>query len=232
MSLRKSSLTAKEHTLAICARLFLEQGYRGTTIKQITTEAGISNSSFQNFFRNKEGVLAELVQIAFRGQFDAARDLAGTELPKHFIYAVETSVQLVMTERNEHLRELYIAAYTQPETVEYIYENMARELKAIFGDRFPGYTEQDFYELAIGSGGLMCGYMAKPSSIHFPLERKIERFLTSSMRVYRVGEEELERVLTFVNNLDIESFAANVLEQLLTRVSKWFSTGGMAEQAG
>lgn len=169
---------------------------------------------------------------SLQGQFDAARDLAGTELPKHFIYAVETSVQLVMTERNEHLRELYIAAYTQPETVEYIYENMARKLKAIFGDRFPGYTEQDFYELAIGSGGLMCGYMAKPSSIHFPLERKIERFLTSSMRVYRVGEEELERVLTFVKNLDIESFAANVLEQLLTRVSKWFSTGGMAEQAG
>lgn len=222
MSLRKSSLPTKEHTLAICARLFLEQGYRETTIKQITTEAGISNSSFQNFFRNKEGILAELARIVFSSQFDAARAAAGNELPGIFTYALETSVQLVLTERDEHLREIYVAAYTQPETSEFIHENTARELKSIFGDRFPEFTEQDFYEMDIGSAGLMCGYMAKPCSIHFPLERKVERFLSSALRTYRVSEDELAQILSFIRGQDIGVIASGVFSRLLTALELWF----------
>lgn len=228
LSLRKSSLATKQHTLAICARLFLEQGYRETTIKQITTQAGISNSSFQNFFRSKEGVLAELVQIVFQGQFTAAQLAAGEALPLHFTYALETTIQLVLTEQNEKLRELYIAAYAQPETVEYIHESTARELLRIFGARFPGYSAQDFYELEIGSAGLMSSYMAKPCGNHFPLERKIQRFLTSALRIYRVSEEEIEQTLAFLASMDIENFAATVLQQLFSAISQRF---GREEEA-
>lgn len=221
MTLRKDSLPTKEHTLAICARLFLEQGYRSTTVRQILTEAGISNSSFQNFFRNKEGVLIELAQIVFGGQFEAARG-AGAALPPICVYALETAIQLTVTERNEHLREIYLEAYAQPETAEYIYESTARELNAIFGSRFPDYEARDFYELDIGSCGLMRNYMAKPCSIHFPLERKIQCFLTAALRIYRVSEAEIAQVLAFVRGVDLNAAADEVLQKLFAMLELRF----------
>lgn len=222
MTLRKGTIPAKEHTLAICARMFLEQGYQNTTVRQIIGEAGISNSSFQSYFRSKEGVLTELARVVFGGQFEAARSRTDAKLPPVYTYALETAVQLAMTERSEALREIYTEAYAQPETAEFIYENTAGELYAIFGDRFLDYDEHDFYELDIGSGGLMRSYMAKPCTIHFPLRRKVERFLTSALRIYRVSEEEIEQVLSFIRGIDLDAVADEVLQKLFAMLELRF----------
>lgn len=128
----------------------------------------------------------------------------------------------MITERNEQLREIYTEAYTLPETMEFIYENTAKELMQIFGDRFPGYLESDFYEIDIGTCGLMRSYMAKPCDIHFPLQRKIDRFLTSSLRIFRVEGEELEQVLEFVRGLDLVPAADQVIAQIFTTLEDHF----------
>ena len=76
MAITKASLPAKKRILAVCVRLFLEQGYKKTTVAEIVTKAGVSTSSFQNIFRAKDGVLIELVKFMFVSQFDAARTVA------------------------------------------------------------------------------------------------------------------------------------------------------------
>ena len=43
--------------------------------------------------------------------------------------------------------------------------------------------------MEIGTAGLMRSYMARKCDIHFPLERKLSRFLTAAMRVYRVPRQ-------------------------------------------
>lgn len=222
MTIRKNSISTKNHILAVSAKLLLEQGYRDTTIKQIADAAEVSVSSVQNFFRNKEGLITALAQIMFAGQFGAARKSAESGLPPVYSYAAETAIQLVLTEHNENLREIYIEAYTMPETVEYIHQNTARELKTTFGDRFPGYEENEFYEMDIGTSSLMRGYMAKPCNVHFPLHRKIERFLTASLRIYRVSDEEIEQILKFVNSIDLKALADGVLAQLFDRLERYF----------
>lgn len=62
----------------------------------------------------------EFRKTMFSSQFDMARSIAGY-LPPVYTYAVETSIQLALTELNENLRELYIESYTHPDTAEYIY---------------------------------------------------------------------------------------------------------------
>lgn len=218
MAIRKNSIPTKNHILAVSARLLLAQGYRNTTIKQIASMAEVSVSSIQNFFRNKEGLLAELVQLMFSGQFDMAKRSAEGTLPPVYMYAAETAIQLVLTERNENLREIYTEAYTMAETLEYIHQNTAKQLKAIFGSRFPDYEESQFYEMDIGTAALMRGYMAKPCDVHFPLRRKIERFLTASLRIYRVSEEEISQIIAFVQGLALEELADNVLKALFEQM--------------
>ena len=126
----------------------MEQGYKKTTVAQIVHEAGVSNSTFQNIFRAKDGVLTELVEFMFSNQFAMARSTAGTQLPPIYVYAVETAIQMTLTELNENLREIYIESYTQKEALDYIFRETAKELQQIFGPYLPGRTARDFYDMS------------------------------------------------------------------------------------
>ena len=92
--------------------------------------------------------------------------------------------------------------------------NTTAELKQIFGANFPDYTDSDFYEMEIGTAGLMRSYMARKCDIHFPLERKLSRFLTAALRVYKVPEDEQAEVLAFIQTLDIKAIATDVMHKL------------------
>lgn len=220
--MRKDGLETKRKILAVCVRLFLEQGYKETSITQITENAGVTRGSFQNLFRTKDAVLLELVETMFSGQFSAAKSITGQQLPPVYAYAGETAIQLTLTELNERLREIYLEAYSLPDTAEYIHLHTTAELKQIFGGNFPGYSDSDFYEMEIGTAGLMRGYMARKCDIHFPLDRKLSRFLTAAMRVYRLPEEEQRQVLAFIRSLDIRAIAAEVMEKLFAMLEMKF----------
>ena len=212
--MRRDSSETKKKILTVCVRLFLEQGYKNTSVSQIVDGAGVARGSYLNLFPTKDRILLELVETMYSGQFDVARMIADNTLPPVFAYAVETALQLTLTELNENLREIYIEAYSVPATAEYIYLHTTAELKQIFGAGFPDYAESDFYEMEIGTAGLMRSYMARRCDIHFPLERKLSRFLTAAMRVYRVPEEEQAKVLAFIRSLDIRAVASEVMYRL------------------
>ena len=214
MDLRRDSSETRRKILTVCVRLFLEQGYKNTSVSQIVDEAGVARGSYLNLFPTKDRVLLDLTETMFGGQFGMARSIADTKLPPVYAYAVETAIQLTLTELNENLREIYIEAYSLPETSEYIYLHTTAELKQIFSANFPDYSDSDFYEMEIGTAGLMRNYMARKCDIHFPLERKLSRFLTAAMRVYRVPEDELEQTVRFVERLDIRSIAERVMHTL------------------
>ena len=212
--MRRDSSETKRKILTVCVRLFLEQGYKNTSVSQIVDEAGVARGSYLNLFPTKDKILLDLTETMFGGQFGMARSIADAKLPPVYAYALETAIQLTLTELNENLREIYIEAYSLPETSEYIYLHTTAELKQIFGANFPDYSDSDFYEMEIGTAGLMRNYMARKCDIHFPLERKLSRFLTAAMRVYRVPEDELEQTVRFVERLDIRSIAERVMHSL------------------
>ncbi len=212
--MRRSSSETKKKILTACVKLFLEEGYKNTTVSRIIEEAEVARGSYLNLFPTKDKILLELTQTMFGGQFDVARSIANRNLPPVFAYAVETAIQLTLTELNENLREIYIEAYTIPDTAEYIYLHTTAELRQIFGTNFPNYSDSDFYEMEIGTAGLMRNYMARKCDIHFPLERKLSRFLTAAMRVYLVPEEDQEKVLAFIGSIDIQAISAKVMHKL------------------
>ena len=222
IALTNASLPAKKRILTVCVKLFPEQGYKKTTVAEIVQKANVSNSSFQNIFRAKDGVLTELVEFMFSNQFGAAKKVAGTQLPPVYVYAVETAIQMTLTELNENLRDIYIEAYSHEEALEYIFRETAKELYQIFGPYQPQLTEQDFYALEIGSAGIMRGYMARPCDDVLTLEKKLVCFLSMSLRAYKVPEDEIHRVLAFMTELDIRAVAQQVMHQLFSALAMRF----------
>ena len=225
-----ASLPTKKRILTVCVKLFLEKGYKKTTLAEIIQKANVSYSSFQNIFRAKDGVLTELVQFMFSNQFAMARSEAGAALPPVYIYAVETAIQMTLTELNENLREIYIEAYTQKEASEYILQETAKELYQIFGPYQPQLTPRDFYDMEIGSASIMRGYMAHPCDEVLTLEKKVRLFLTMSLRAYNVPAEEVEAAIRFVEGLDIRAIAEQVMQELFQELAMRFefSLAGLA----
>ena len=200
----------------------MEQGYKKTTVAQIVHEAGVSNSTFQNIFRAKDGVLTELVEFMFGNQFAMARQTAGQTLPPIYVYAVETAIQMTLTELNENLREIYLEAYTQKEASEYIFRETAKEIQQIFGVNEPGLTAADFYAMELGSAGIMRAYMARPCDGELTLEKKLRLFLTMSLRAYRVPEDEITRALDFLAGLEIRRVSEQVMHTLFEALAMRF----------
>lgn len=114
MARRYDSKEAKRRILTACVRLFLEKGYTNTKVAEILKEADVSAGSFQNIFRTKDGVLTELIGMMFSRQFGAVRPLAANAPSPVYLYAVETALQLALTELSENLRDIYVEAYTFP----------------------------------------------------------------------------------------------------------------------
>lgn len=203
-------------------KLFLEKGYRQTTLAEIIEKADVSYSTLQNIFRAKDGILTELVAFMFENQFAMARSAAGAKLPPVYIYAVETAIQMTLTELNENLREIYIEAYTQKEASEYIFRETARELYRIFGPYQPELTAHDFYDMEIGSASIMRGYMAHPCNAALTLEKKLRLFLTMTLRIYNVPADEIGQVIRFVEGLDIRTISEQVMQELFKALAMRF----------
>ena len=222
ISITSASLPAKKRILTVCVRLFLEKGYRRTTLAEIIEKAEVSYSTFQNIFRAKDGVLTELAEFMFSNQFAMARSMTGAQLPPVYTYAVETAIQMTLTELNDNLREIYIEAYTQKEALDYIFRETAKELQQIFRPYLPGRTARDFYDMEIGSASIMRGYMAHPCDAELTLEKKLRLFLTMSLRAYNVPKEETEQAIRFVEGLDIRTISEQVMQALFRALAMRF----------
>ncbi len=214
MALRVDGEKTKKRILSACVRLFLEKGYSDTKMIDIYKEAKVSAGSFQNIFRNKEGVLTELVYFMFANQFKMARAQTNESLSPACVYAVETAIQMTLTELNENLRDIYTEAYSQKNTMKIINTSTTKEVYEIFKPYQPKLTEKDFAALEIGSSALIRGYMVHPCDESFTFEKKLRVFILESLRIYKVPEKECEEILKFVLGLDIRAMAQGVLEEL------------------
>jgi len=208
---------AKSKVLHAAARLFLEKGYTETTLRELSAASGVNYGSLTFAFRNKENILSELVGFVLDGQFEFTDKLLfGKTDDKILFYAVETTLQLHLAESSEHMRELYSLAYSQSASSDIIYNKITKKLSEIFGDRYPDYTQGQFYEKELASAGIMRNYMTRPCGIYFTMDRKVSAFLENTFLLYEVPREKIEEAVRFVSQFDFTVLAKEVTDNMLT----------------
>lgn len=196
--------------------MFLSQGYHKTTLRDISSAAGVAYSSLINVFGSKEGMLSELVAFVLEGQFEATSDLLREVTDdKILFYAAETTLQLYMAESHEHIREMYAVSYTLPETSRIIYDTITHKLEYIFAEHLPELETKDFYCLEIASGGIMRSFMTVPCNIFFTMDMKVRAFLEATFRVYKVPERKIAEAVEFVGRFDFKKIAEQVIANML-----------------
>lgn len=207
----------KKRILFAAAQSFLENGYAATTVKKIAAKAETNTGSLQNLFKSKEDILCGIVNFVLEEQFNAtAKFLDGITDDKILFYAAETTLQLYMAESNENIREMYAVSYSLPKTMEIIQNTITGKLEHIFKEHLPELETKDFFKLEIASGGIMRSFMALPCNIWFRMNDKVESFLTTTFRVYKVPEEKIKEAIAFVSQFDYPKLAKETVGSMLT----------------
>ena len=219
--LQARGIARRNKMLKAATFLFLEQGYEKTTTTQIAKAAGMSQASFFAAFESKEAILLELTKIMFSSQFVAAAAMMPADDPL-LLYALETGLQLHITELSEPLRELYVATYTLSSTSEFVYQSTTKKLMKIFGPYLPEAQENDFYELEIASASVTRGFMARPCDLYFTMERKLRRYLSCCFRIYKVPEEVYAPVIEAALARDLKSDAEKIIAATVQRAELGF----------
>lgn len=209
--LQARGIARRNKMLRAATALFLEQGYEKTPTAQIAAAAGMSPASFFAAFENKEALLLALTKFMFAGQFRQAEAMLQDVSDPLLLYALETGLQLHITELSEPLRELYVTAYSLRSTSEFIYRSTTKKLMHIFGPFLPGAQENDIYELEIASAGITRGYMAHPCDLYFTMERKLRRYYGCCFRLYEVPQAVYEPVIAVALTQDLRADAQKII---------------------
>ena len=199
------------------AKLFLERGYAHTTTRGLAERAGVNVSAMNRQFGSKENILCELVGFVLDGQLRAAQRILDNQTEDAVLYyAVETALQLYMAESSESVRELYLTAYSLPQSSRCIHTVVSETLlPKVFGKYLPGTSPEDYYQMEIASGGVIRGYIGVPCSPAFTIEQKTARFLEASLRIYHVPEDEIRRAIAFVRQFDLKTIARDTIDSML-----------------
>lgn len=215
-TLHSRSEKVRSRVLHAAAKLFLDKGYVNSTMKEISSLAGVNYGSMMFAFRSKEEILSELVGIVLDGQFEStARLLVGKTEDKILFYAAETTLQLYMAESSEHIRELYTLSYSQSASSNIIYEKITVKLAEIFKEQYPNYTQGEFYEKELASAGVMRNYMTRPCGIYFTMDRKVRAFLENTFLLYEIPREKISEAIEFVSQFDWKRIARDVIDNML-----------------
>lgn len=215
-TLHSRSEKVRSRVLHAAAKLFLDKGYVNSTMKEISSLAGVNYGSMMFAFRSKEEILSELVGIVLDGQFEStARLLTGKTEDKILFYAAETTLQLYMAESSEHIRELYTLSYSQSASSNIIYEKITMKLAEIFKEQYPNYTQGEFYEKELASAGVMRNYMTRPCGIYFTMDRKVRAFLENTFLLYEIPREKISEAIEFVSQFDWKRIARDVIDNML-----------------
>lgn len=202
--------------LFAAAKMFLEKGYANSSTREIAKAANVNVTAMNRYFGTKDGILADLVKYVLEGQFKAtSAKLKGMTDDKILFYAAETTLQLHMAETNEHIRDLYSAAYSLPVTSSIIQHMITGKLEDIFKEHLPGLETKDFYKLEIASGGIMRGFLTIPCDMWFTMDQKVESFLETTFKIYDVPKEKISEAIEFVSKIDFKTFAHETIASMM-----------------
>ena len=215
--LKRERSSTRSLILRSASKLFIERGYSETRIRDIANDAKVQYSEVFRLFQDKDSILSALVGLVIEFQFEMTEKyLNGVTDNKLYKYAFETILQLYVAESVEHIREMYAVSYSLPHSSQVIYRTITSKLEDVFKDLHPKLDTKDFYEYEIATAGIMRGFITVPCDMYFTMERKIRRFLESTLRIYKVSDETIEDVISFVSKFNFQDIANELLHSLFT----------------
>ncbi|WP_175874140.1 TetR/AcrR family transcriptional regulator [Burkholderia sp. BCC0397] len=180
-------------------RLFFEHGYDQTTLRQISTAAGVSHGSIYHHFADKEGIFLALVTEAFDEiqhitdrEFSEARD-------PYLRLSLKWAMLIVAASMDRRVAELLDIAYASKKISAEIIASSTLRHRSWLGKLLPDWTENDFYAATLVLKGAMAAVVEdKLSRDLLSMEERIRSVLRAAL--FGFGADS-NRIVGIVGNV-------------------------------
>lgn len=212
MSPRKKLNTTKKEIIQVAIRLFLEQGFTDTSVKQISDTLGISTGNLTFHYPTKEHLLAVLVDILCDFQWHAMEVAFEEGTTPLMALCLELATMAAICEENEISRDFYLSAYTHPMTLDTIRINDQQKAQKLFAPYCAGWEDWNFAEAeTLVSGIEYATLMNTPCSPALPI--RIAGALKTIMKMYGVPDVQCDECIERVLQMDYRSIGHRVLKE-------------------
>jgi len=194
-------------------RMFLEKGFTNTSAKAISNELNISTGNLTFYFPTKEHILLELVKEITEFHTKCINKV----LKEHddlFSYCWEVAAQIILCEENENAKDIYLAIYSHPLTLNYVKDWTAEKNQKILGERLSDWTYEKFRRVENVTCCIERSALTESCTENYTVEDKIRLILTCLLKIYDISLEEREKVIKNILETDYHKMGHDLLKQL------------------
>lgn len=192
----------KYKVLTAAKKLFVRQGYKKTTIRQIVEESGVLTGSIYYLYKNKADIFQALVLSLLRGCVELIDRRYKDESPA-FKLAAMFMVELKCVEEDELVRESYYEGYTSNAIFEKMVDHMTEMTEKLFAGSALSCSHEELYMRILLIKGAMRSCIAK-----FYFTRAVDTeeanvlLLQMALGLFHIPADELEGILQRILSME------------------------------
>jgi AcrR family transcriptional regulator len=218
MQTRKaSSEVLKNRIIRISRRLFLEQGYENTSIRQILKKAGLSTGSLYHFFKNKEEILLFGLHDALI-EISSLTDGKATEYKEPLLrYALDVALGTSEILKHKHLFNFYNAVYKNESVENLVISLKVEKMKTLLKDLNLAFSDDEIHSRMLAIHGATRALMI--AKINKQLSSDLKEIYSLIIRIalteFNIPREKIEKILKLTTKIiQAGTFSKNLAKQL------------------
>lgn len=187
----------RSRILRTAENLFLEQGYKTTTIRQIVQDSGITSGSIYNIYEDKEHLFAALIDEFLDDAAKRVGEALANKTPEQRLVAY-IAMELFYVEKNPVIREMMYAAHTSPMIMESVIENHAYLAREVWDARRHTKIESLHTAILLAEGAVSSYVLCFDFSEKLDYSSIRKRVMFSILQTMGLDTRETNRLIQYM----------------------------------
>jgi AcrR family transcriptional regulator len=218
MKIREANaLVTKRRIIRISRRLFLEQGYDATSVRQILQKSGLSTGTLYHFFKNKEEILLSGLHESL---VDISRltDRIAVECQEPLLrYALDVALATCEILKDKHLLNLY-KAISQTASVDHaVIDIKVNKMKKLLSDLNLDFSDKEIHSRILAIHGATKALMMAAINEQIPVspEDIYSLIINMALSEFNIPKEKIEKILLLTGKIiRDEELSSNLRKKL------------------
>ena len=204
MKIRKAdSEVVRNKIIKISRRLFLEQGYENTTVRQVLKKAGLSTGSLYHFFKNKEEILLFSLKDALLEISSLTDSIAVKYKEPMLRYALGIAIGISEIFRHKRLFNFYHAVYKNETAENFMISLKVARMKNLLNDLNLHFTDNEIHARVLAIHGATRALML--ATINKQLSANLDDIYSLIIRIalseFNIPRQKIDAIISLTTTI-------------------------------
>jgi AcrR family transcriptional regulator len=218
MKIRKANSDAVRNSIIkISRRLFLEQGYENTTVRQVLKKAHLSTGSLYHFFKNKEEILLFSLKAALF-EISSLTDSIAVKYNEPLLrYALGVALGISEIFNYKNLFNFYNAIYRNESAENFMISLKITRMKTLLHDLNLHFTDSEIHSRVLAIHGATRALML--AKINKQLSANLNDIYSLIIRIalseFNIPEKKINTIIKLTTKIiQTKTFSRSLAEKL------------------